>query len=394
MSTLKRLKVRNYRSLADVSVDLGPVNVLFGPNGSGKSSLLDTIWFFRDCAIRGVGEASSDRSHGIGILWDGAEEGEGLSLSLSTSDVEYEVSLGLSSGRIEPFAGERLHSTSRDITLISRDPGSDKATFYNSAMRQHAPFVLREPAKLSLSRYADFDSQSRDAADLDRVLHFVRLYSTRSFFLYRLKQQGSVSSYETRLWERGDNAWSVLLNLLGREKVDKRYDTIMQYMTRSFRAFDGLVLDTTGASSVYANFLEKGRREAIRASGASDGHLQMLLLLTALFAEGDRETVLLFDEPEISLHPWALAVLAEAVKFAAEQWNKQVLIATHSPVLISQFEPDQILAMDIRDGRALPRRLNDVPEIQDLLKEYGAGSLYMAEVVGAQSGPVAEEVAK
>jgi predicted ATPase len=120
----------------------------------------------------------------------------------------------------------------------------------------------------------------------------------------------------------------------------------------------------------------------------------MLLLLTALFAEGDRETVLLFDEPEISLHPWALAVLAEAVKFAAEQWNKQVLIATHSPVLISQFEPDQILAMDIRDGRALPRRLNDVPEIQDLLKEYGAGSLYMAEVVGAQSGPVAEEVAK
>ena len=43
------------------------------------------------------------------------------------------------------------------------------------------------------------------------------------------------------------------------------------------------------------------------------------------------------------MHPWALTVFAKAVKVAAEQWNKQVFVATHSPVLISQFEPRDVL---------------------------------------------------
>lgn len=62
------LKVTNYRCLADLTLKLAGVNVLFGPNGAGKSTILDTIWLFRDCAIRGVEAASSSRSHGIGIL--------------------------------------------------------------------------------------------------------------------------------------------------------------------------------------------------------------------------------------------------------------------------------------------------------------------------------------
>lgn len=385
MNGLTHLKVKNYRSLADVSVDLGSVNVLFGPNGSGKSTFLDTIWFFRDCAIRGVEDASSDRSHGIGILWDGADEDDRISVSLSTTEVEYELSLGFSSGRIEPFAGERLYSKTRERELINRTPGSGEASFFNATMGQHATFLLREPEKLSLSRYLDYDHQNSDVSEIDRLLHFVRFYHARSFLLYRLKRQGSEGSHEIRLWERGENAWSVLRNLLGRHKVDERYDTIAGYMREAFPTFNDLDLEPTGANSVYASFLEKGRRKEIRASGVSDGHLQMLLLLTALFSEGKRDAVVLFDEPEISLHPWALAVLAKAVRAAAEDWHKQVLIATHSPVLISQFEPDQILAIETEEGRSELRRLSEMHDIEDLLEEYAAGSLYMAEAVAGQS---------
>ena len=71
MSRLTRMSVRNYRALADVQLELRPINVVFGPNGAGKSTLLDSLYFFRDCAIRGVEVASSERDHGIGILWDG-----------------------------------------------------------------------------------------------------------------------------------------------------------------------------------------------------------------------------------------------------------------------------------------------------------------------------------
>ena len=166
-------------------------------------------------------------------------------------------------------------------------------------MDQSATFTLREPEKLSLSRYLDYDAQNNEATGLDRLLHFVRFYHARSFFLYRLKRQGSEGSPGFRLWDRGDNAWSVLRNLHDKRSVDDRFDTIMQFMRESFPSFDGLVLEQTGANSVYASILEKGRRKETRASGVSDGHLQMLLLLTALFSEGNRDAVILFDEPEI-----------------------------------------------------------------------------------------------
>jgi predicted ATPase len=385
------MKVSNYRSLADLSIETDSINVLFGPNGAGKSSFLDTIWFVRDCAIRGVDLASSARSHGIGLLWDCANEGDPISITVVTDSMEYKLLFGLSSGRIEPYAGERLHSLRRDVELITREIGSDKASFYFIRPNEHVTVTLREPQKISLGRYLAFEDDAPEANELDRLLHFVHFYNSRSFFLYRLKQQGSESSYETWLWERGDNLWSVLRNLQGRQAVDNRYDTITHFMSESFPSFDGLLLEPTGPNTVYGSFLEKRRRSPIRASGVSDGHLQMLLLLTALFAEGQqRDSLMLLDEPEISLHPWALSVFAEAVKVAAREWNKQIFIATHSPVLISQFDPEHIMAAELEDGRTRLTRLTEMGGVKELLEQYAAGSLYMANAIAAQGKTVSQ----
>jgi predicted ATPase len=248
------------------------------------------------------------------------------------------------------------------------------------------PVTLREPEKPSLGLYLDFNQQDAESIDLDRLLRFIRHYHTRSFHLHGLKSRGSEASHETRLWERGENAWSVLRNVHDRRSLDTRFDTIMEFMRQAFPTFDGVVFDQTGPSSVYAAFLEKGRRAEIKASGVSDGHLQLLLLLIALFSEGDtRSSVVLFDEPEISLHPWAIAVFAKAVNAAARDWNRQVLIATHSPVLISQFDPKEILAAEVTHGQTAVRRLSNIHEVDDLLQQYAAGSLYEAQLVGAQN---------
>lgn len=387
MSTLlTKVYVKNYRALADVAVDLRPLNILFGPNGAGKSTLLDTIWFIKDCAIRSVELASAARSHGIGLLFDGAGEGEQIVVSLSASGLEYRLTLSLSSGRIDPFSGELLRRTDVGINLINRASGSDKADFYNSGLKALATVVLREPQKLSLGRYLDFDDRVVEARNLDRILHFVHFYHGRNLNLWAIKNKGSEASYETWLWDRGDNLWSVLRNLEAKRQVDDRYATIVKYMVEAFPTFDGVVVEATGASSVYGSFLEKGRRKPIRASGVSDGHLQMLCLLTALFAEGEgRDAVLIFDEPEVSLHPWAISVLARAMKVAVASWNKQILLATHSPVLISQFEPGDILVAEANNGRTEFKRLCDIAEVKDLLETYATGALYMAEEIGKQS---------
>ena len=389
---LNRVRVRNYRALADVDVEVGPINVLFGPNGAGKSTLLDTVYFFRDCAIRGVEVASSERDHGIGLLWDGADKDARILVELAGGGVTYGLSFSLAAGRIDPLPGERLVSSSRGLTLIERVPGSESASLFNDNIKQAPAVKLREPDKISLGLFLDFNHGDYEAGHLDRLLHFVRFYHSRSFHLRTLKRKGSESSHQTRLWDSGNNAWSVLRNVQDKRNVDERYSTIMEYMAEAFPAFGGIVLEQTGPSSVYASFQEKGRSEAIFASGISDGVIQMLLLLLALFSEKDREAVLLFDEPEVSLHPWAISVLARAIKRASSQWGKQVFIATHSPVLISQFEPEDILVARVERGGARFDRLSQIEEVKDLLEEYAPGSLYMSESLAPQ-GPAMFKVA-
>lgn len=393
---LCKLQVRNFRSLADVTIKIEALTVLFGPNGAGKSTLLDTIWFLRDCIINGVDEASSFRSHGIGALWDGADNGANITIKLETETAEYEVLFGYSSGRIEPFVGETLDSKDLKIRLIDRKIGSNKATFYHNRFKELYEVPLREPEKLALTRYLDLEEYSPQAAfELDKLLRFVHFYPSRRTDLFTLKKHGSDTSHHTRLFERCQNLWSVLQNIAGRRDADERYNTIMDFMRKCFPAFSNIVIDSTGPGRVYASFLEKGLRESVQASGVSDGHLQMLTLLTALFSEGKRQDLLLFDEPELSLHPYALAIFAEAIHLAILEWNKQVLIATHSPVLLSQFEPQNILATEQREtGETIMTRVSEMDDIKDLLENYATGSLYMAEMIAAQSKPRFEERVK
>jgi predicted ATPase len=385
-SLLTGLHVKNYRSLVDVDIELGPVNVFFGPNGAGKSSILDALWFLRGCATQGVDATAAERDHGIGLLWDHAPEGSTISIRVSTSAACYEVKLGFLSGRIDPSVGESLCLRPSGLSLINRLPGSDRVTLYDGAKKEYATYTLREPEKSSLPRFLDFDSNFPDAVELNRVIRYVRFYHLRSMKLSHLRKFGSKSGPESFLWDLGENLWSVLRNMQGRRAVDERYDTIVRYMVRSFPGFVDLVLDAPSPATVYGSFVEKGHRQPIPASGISDGHLQMLLLLTALFAADLWQPgLILLDEPDLSLHPWAIAVLAEAIEAAAAGWQRQVLVSTHSPVLLSQFDASRILAVERGFQGTQIRRLSEIVEVKDLLEQYSPGSLYMSELVGRQA---------
>ena len=385
---LKSIRIQNYRSLADVSLDLGPINVLFGPSGAGKSSLLDAIGFFRDCASRGVEFASAKRGHGVGLPYDGASPNDPIRLDLMTDRLEYELTLGLSSGRIDPLVGERLYSTGTNTVLIERSAGTAKAKVWDVSKNEYNQIDLREPPRLILSGFP-YEWLGGDAFDLLMLLLSGGVYHSRSLKLSDLKRTGSAAGSEIGVMERGENLWSVLRNLEGRRLLDHRYATIMRYMAEAFPAYKGLIIEPTGPTVLYARFLEKDRREPILASGISDGHLQFLILLTVLFFDdGGGSPLVLFDEPETSLHPWALAVLAKAIRDATTSWGRQVILATHSPVLISQFDTDQQLAVESRGGRTRITRVSEIEDIQDLLEDYSTGSLYMAEAVAPQSMPI------
>ncbi|HEY2341375.1 MAG TPA: AAA family ATPase [Chthoniobacteraceae bacterium] len=387
---LLSIKVRNYRCLRDLVVATGSINVLFGPNGVGKSTFLDALWFVRDCAIRGTDEAASTRHHGIGVLWDGADPDDRIEIALETGDAEYSISFGFSSGRIEPFVGERFRSKTRNLTLFERAIGSAEADFYHENLKQITRVKLPGPEKPAFSNYLLFTDPAPETSGFDEILHAIHLYASRSANFFQLRRLGSESTPHTFLYDRWQNLWSALRNLHGRRALDERFETILGFMRKGFPgAFRDLVFDQFGPDRVYASFVEENRRQPIAASGVSDGHLQLLGLLTALFGmlPYRATATAIFDEPETSLHPHAISVFAEAVKLAAEKWGRQIFIATHSPVLMSQFSIDDTIIFEHDPQRStVSRRPADLLDLKDFLDHYSLGSLFMAEEVAPQSG--------
>ncbi len=385
---LKHLRVSNFRSLKDINIETGELTVLFGPNGAGKSAFLDTLCFVQECAARGVDAASSIRNHGIGMLWDKGPGDASIKIEIETGSVTYEVSFGFSSGRIEPFIGERLYSKRRGEELFDRKIGSDKVVFKGLKQEPYG-VLLKEPEKPALSRYIELlnDSEAHEAHGLYELLQNVRFHHSRSARFHHLRRLGSENRRETRLSADCDNLWSVLRNLRDKSNADERYNTIIKFMKESFPDFKELSFELTGPGSLYAEFMEENRRKPVPASSVSDGYLQMLANLTALFSAMPKDNILVFlDEPDLSLHPWALSKLAEAVTLATQDWNRQVFIATHSPVLMSQFEPESVLVTEMgQHGQTVLTRTVNIAEIQDLLEEYAIGSLYMAEEIAPQS---------
>ncbi|MBP0021618.1 MAG: AAA family ATPase [Cyanobacteria bacterium SBLK] len=398
MSKLVRLQVKNYRSLADLSFEVGAINVFFGPNGSGKSAILDVLRFLKDCAVRSVDYAASQRDRGVGLLWNGAEKGDKTSISLEMLQAKYDLSLGYSSGRIDPFVGENLYTiNTNQLNLISRTVSSIQAKIWNFKENNYEEIDLFDPEKLALITHISIEGLDEISYEIYKCLRLLRFYSAREINLNRLKKRGSESSSTFELNENCENLWSVLRNLHDRQAIDHRYNTIIQFMRETFPSFENIFFEQTSPSSVYAYLIDKKINKPIPISGISDGHLQMLINLTALFSEqldDDSSSIILLDEPDISLHPWALNVLAKAVKLAIQKWNHQVFIATHSPALISEFENKDIISTSRDDeGKTKLMRVSDIKDIQDLLEQYETGALYMSEMVAPQGeSPIYEVI--
>jgi predicted ATPase len=385
---LQAITVKNFRAIQHARFQTQPINVLFGPNGAGKSTFLDAINFLRDCYLEGPGRAASDRHHGIGLITETeSSEDDQITIGVETESAIYEVSFAYSSGRIEAFVGEQLTSKPRGIKLLQRSPGSTQATMYHDQLSQTMPVQLADPDRLALSAFMLFSQPGVEATEINALLRSLHFYGSRSINLYNLRRIGSEGGVHTYPFDRWQNLWSALRNLQGRQAVDDRYSKIAGYMREAFpSSFKDLLIEPLGPERVGGSLIEPGRRSPIAASGVSDGHLQLLGLLVSLFGDTkNRSSIILFDEPETSLHPHAITTFARAVIEACAGWERQVFIATHSPVLLSQFKPEEIVLASLDASRTTTlTRLTQVEELQDLLAEYSVGTLYMAEALGPQ----------
>jgi predicted ATPase len=119
-----------------------------------------------------------------------------------------------------------------------------------------------------------------------------------------------------------------------------------------------------------------------RANQLSDGTLRFICLATALL-QPERPPTMLFDEPELGLHPYALTLLGTLFKQAAR--SKQVIISTQSAPLLNEFEPEDVIVVERHRGESTFRRL-DSKDFSEWLQEYSLGELWQKNVLGGRPG--------
>ena len=115
-------------------------------------------------------------------------------------------------------------------------------------------------------------------------------------------------------------------------------------------------------------------------SQLSDGSLRFICLVTALMQPLPPSTIII-DEPELGLHPYAITLLGGLLRSAATRM--QVIISTQSVTLLNEFQLDDLIIVERKDGASTFRRMNSA-DYSQWLEEYSVGELWEKNILGGR----------
>ena len=165
-----------------------------------------------------------------------------------------------------------------------------------------------------------------------------------------------------------------------KEEYSLNYDEIVNAIRMVMPFFDDFTLDTIKmgeAEKVKLTWKQKGSDYPMQPYHLSDGSIRFICLATALLQPRPPSTIII-DEPELGLHPEAIALLAELIQGAAQR--TQVIISTQSPALIDYFSIEDIVVVNRKDGASTFERLKET-DFNVWLEEYSVGDLWRKNVI-------------
>jgi predicted ATPase len=137
---------------------------------------------------------------------------------------------------------------------------------------------------------------------------------------------------------------------------------------------------SNGDQVLQLEWTQKDSDYPFHASQLSDGTLRFIAIATALLQPNPPATILV-DEPELGLHPYALNLFAGLAKKAAKK--TQVIVSTQSALLLDNFEAEDIIVVERKDGASTFERLSS-QGLQEWLKDYSLGELWQKNVIGGR----------
>jgi predicted ATPase len=193
-----------------------------------------------------------------------------------------------------------------------------------------------------------------------------------------VKQQGYVSD-NLMLHPDAGNLAAVLLNLRRTESSSyRRIVAVIRQVAPFFRDF--VLVPEGSADRLRLRWQQEGSDTVFPADALSDGTLRFICLAT-LLAQPRPPKIIVLDEPELGLHPFAIVQLAEMLRTISKR--SQVVVATQSVTLMNQFEADDLIVVERRSGFSSFERL-DQKKLSDWLADYSLGDLWEKNLLGGR----------
>jgi predicted ATPase len=341
---LKTLTISNYRSLGkNVQIDFGELTVFVGANGSGKSNVMDALRFVADALTMGLSGAITMRQ-GIGSVrrWSSGHP----------YNVAVRLDLALSSG--PAFYSFELSGSSVDEYRVKLEEaqivrGDEVVKFrIEEGKWKEGPTGLRPPLdKMSLAiQLVGGDERFQE---LVRSLQNMAVYTIFPDTL-RAPQKYSPNKPMSR---HGDNWVSIL--------KDQPRETWKDELVAALNKLTGDTVDikvSQAAGFLVAQFQhaspERDLKKWFNADQESDGTLRVAGIVTALLQDPP-VPVIGIEEPELTVHPGAIPLLYNYLTQARR--HSQVVVTTHSPVLLDLVDPEDVRVVERRDGETRVARM-------------------------------------
>lgn len=366
---IDRITLKGFKSIRDLEdFPLRSLNILIGANGAGKSNLVSFFRLLRAIIDQRLQKFVIAEGGPDDFFFMGPKYTRRIIAHLEFGEKIYEFELVPTRSAELMIENERVHHAG----------GSEAGG---------ATYAMSEGTRESMLK------QWRDSGCLQRQLldaFGMNIYeSVSNWVVYHFHDTSTLapmrrpSSVRDNEYLRPDAANLGPFLLMLRDRFPGVYRKIRETIRLAAPFFDDFKLrpqPSKGDEVVQLEWMQKDSDYPFHASQLSDGTLRFIALTTALL-QPKPPTTILVDEPELGLHPYALNLFAGLVKKAATR--TQVIVSTQSAPLLDNFEAEDIVVVERKEGASTFERLSS-EKLKEWLKDYSLGELWQKNVIGGR----------
>lgn len=345
---VNEVTIKGYKSFKDLHLKLEGLNLLIGSNGSGKSNFLSLFELLNNAFeqrlaayVGGIGGVDK-------LLYQGRKVTEQIVTKLVMGHNSYKLTLQEADGKLI-VADEELGYYNDNISISKFSPEAG-IKGYNGMKR--GDYIKEYLSHIRKFHFHDTGRRSPFASECHA--------QNDAYYLYA----------------HGENL-SAILYRIQREQplVYRRIVRVIQSVAPYFSDF---YFNVSQADTIRLLWRDKFSDVIYGPNDLSDGTVRFIALAT-LFLQPQLPRVIIIDEPELGLHPLAIQKLAGMI-ITAKKRGTQIIIATQSADLISQFEPEDVITVTQQNSVTNMERLSS-KDLKLWLDEYTIGDLWKQCIV-------------